>query len=305
MNIRQLTYFCAVVRVGSFSRAAGEQGVSVQAVSKAIGELEEELGEPLFLRGSTGSQPTTFGWILHPYALEAVEAFSKAERFAIEAARAAAERRSDADLTLVLVAPPFTSYERFCKNLSEFLTKHLGFRVAIELMFGSEALHGLRGGRFDGMITVGRFDDPQCDTVAVGTLPTSVFFSPSHPLAAKKFVTLEDLAPYPVISAPAVDDFNETILNLYLKNGLRSEVRLVTTEGKGTDPFIQNNAYAMGVGLKAFSVSGTAEIHSIDPEEMLPIPVCRVTIKDRRSDYLDQFDRFVRVKFPNMKSMFS
>lgn len=293
------------MRVGSFSRAAGEQGVSVQAVSKAIGELEEELGEPLFLRGSTGSQPTTFGWILHPYALEAVEAFSKAENFATEAARAAAERRSDADLTLALVAPPFSSHERFCKNLSEFLTKHLGFRVSIELMFGSEALHGLRGGRFDGMITVGRFDDPQCDTVAVGTLPTSVFFSPSHPLADKEFVTVEDLAPYPVIFAPPVDDFNETILNLYLKNGLRSEVRPISTEEKSTDLFIQDNAYAMGVGLKAFSVSGIAEIHSIDPQEMLPIPVCRVTMRDRRSEYLDQFDRFVRVKFPNMKSMFS
>lgn len=37
------------MNVGSFSGAAREANVTVQAVSKAIGELEAELGEPLFV----------------------------------------------------------------------------------------------------------------------------------------------------------------------------------------------------------------------------------------------------------------
>ena len=36
------------MNAGSFSGAAREANVTVQAVSKAIGELEAELGEPLF-----------------------------------------------------------------------------------------------------------------------------------------------------------------------------------------------------------------------------------------------------------------
>ena len=48
MNIQQLRYFCSVMRIGTFSGAARAEGVSVQAVSKALGALEEELGLPLF-----------------------------------------------------------------------------------------------------------------------------------------------------------------------------------------------------------------------------------------------------------------
>lgn len=49
------------MNAGSFSGAAREANVTVQAVSKAIGELEAELGEPLFVRRSKGAVPTAFG----------------------------------------------------------------------------------------------------------------------------------------------------------------------------------------------------------------------------------------------------
>ena len=41
MNIQQLRYFCSVMQTGTFSGAAREEGVSVQAVSKALAALEE------------------------------------------------------------------------------------------------------------------------------------------------------------------------------------------------------------------------------------------------------------------------
>lgn len=61
MNIKQVRYVCAIVDLGSFSAAAAREGVSVQAVSKAMAELESALGEPLFERRSAGVTPTPLG----------------------------------------------------------------------------------------------------------------------------------------------------------------------------------------------------------------------------------------------------
>lgn len=44
MDIKQIRYFVLVYDSGSLSAAAKEEGKTVQAVSKAIADLEKELG---------------------------------------------------------------------------------------------------------------------------------------------------------------------------------------------------------------------------------------------------------------------
>ena len=61
MNIKQVEYFLAACDGGTFTGAARELGVSVQAVSKAVCELEREMGEPLFERTERGVTPTETG----------------------------------------------------------------------------------------------------------------------------------------------------------------------------------------------------------------------------------------------------
>ena len=105
MNIRQLSYFCSAAETGSFSRAASNAGVSVQAVSKAIGELEEELGGPLFVRGSTGSQLTTLGRALMPYAAKSLVSFQRVEHFAKGATEQPASRIDDDTMVVIEQSP--------------------------------------------------------------------------------------------------------------------------------------------------------------------------------------------------------
>ena len=50
MGLRQIQYFCAVVRTGSFTRAATEQLVSQSAISQQVKALEGELGFELVSR---------------------------------------------------------------------------------------------------------------------------------------------------------------------------------------------------------------------------------------------------------------
>ncbi len=49
-DLRQLEYFCAVARAGSFTKAAEELGISQPSLSEQIAKLEQSLGAPLFER---------------------------------------------------------------------------------------------------------------------------------------------------------------------------------------------------------------------------------------------------------------
>ena len=68
MELRQLKYFLAVADCGSLSRAAHEVFVAQSALSKQIGELEQELGVLLLHRSRTGVAMTEAGKIFYVYA---------------------------------------------------------------------------------------------------------------------------------------------------------------------------------------------------------------------------------------------
>ncbi|MEP6540268.1 MAG: LysR family transcriptional regulator, partial [Bryobacteraceae bacterium] len=61
VDLRQLECFCAVARTGSFTKAAGELGVSQPALSEQIAKLELGLGAPLFERLNRRNELTAMG----------------------------------------------------------------------------------------------------------------------------------------------------------------------------------------------------------------------------------------------------
>src|ERR1700730_13429920 len=69
MELHRLRYFCAVVRTGSFTRAAIEEGVAQPSLSQQIGKLEQTMGSKLFDRLGRTVQLTEYGRTLLPQAL--------------------------------------------------------------------------------------------------------------------------------------------------------------------------------------------------------------------------------------------
>lgn len=80
LDTRQLAYFVEAARAGSMSRAAAAQGVSEQALSKAVARLESALGARLFARGASGVELTDFGRYLLPRAERILAALEATER---------------------------------------------------------------------------------------------------------------------------------------------------------------------------------------------------------------------------------
>src|SRR5450432_1437804 len=78
--LQSLRYAAAVARLGSFSAAARDCGVSQPTVSNAVAELEEVLGARLFARSTRKLSLTPAGEQLLPMAKTVLDAMSVFER---------------------------------------------------------------------------------------------------------------------------------------------------------------------------------------------------------------------------------
>ena len=67
MEITQCRYFLALCEEGSFTRAARCCGVAQPSLTRAIRNLERELGAPLFERRPEGATLTAYGQKIFPY----------------------------------------------------------------------------------------------------------------------------------------------------------------------------------------------------------------------------------------------
>lgn len=79
MEIRVLRYFLAIAREGSITNAANFLHVTQPTLSRQIHDLEEELGQKLFIRGSHSMTLTVEGMILRKRAEEIVSMVNKTE----------------------------------------------------------------------------------------------------------------------------------------------------------------------------------------------------------------------------------
>src|SRR5215471_17152727 len=72
MELEQLRQFMKVAEFGNFTRAAEAVGLSQPALSRSIGRLEEELGQPVFERQTRQVTLTDAGKSLHARAQQIV-----------------------------------------------------------------------------------------------------------------------------------------------------------------------------------------------------------------------------------------
>lgn len=79
-DMEDMTVFLAVVREGSFGRAATSLMMSQPSVSDRVAQLERTLGITLFSRGPRGTVPTPAGEQLLPYARRVLDLFDEATR---------------------------------------------------------------------------------------------------------------------------------------------------------------------------------------------------------------------------------
>ena len=302
MNIRQLQFFYRAARTGNFSLTARECGVTVQAVSKSMHELEEELGGTLFVRDGRRMRPTPLGETLMEPARKVIEGVSSIEQAAASWQEGPAARR---DLRLALVTPPFSKHGFICGIVAQLMSRSLGIETSLSVRVGDDALSGLRAGALDALFTVGPLDAPGCSCVQIGNVAPGVFLGRRHPLRGRRQITFADLAPYPVLWNDRIDGFNETVLVTCRKHGLTSPLAHVDTNEEVVDFLENRDGCIMGVYLKALSILPFATMHALDPADAPMIPVCLTLLDGERRPEVERLDQFCRNEFSLLKRLLS
>lgn len=80
MEIRELRYFLSVAREGNISQAAKVLYIAQPSLSRAMNELEKEVGYPLFIRGSRKITLTDKGILLRKRAEEIISLYDKTNK---------------------------------------------------------------------------------------------------------------------------------------------------------------------------------------------------------------------------------
>ncbi|MBP7951337.1 MAG: LysR family transcriptional regulator [Verrucomicrobiales bacterium] len=187
MEMHQLRYFLAVVKTGSFSRAAQECHVSQPSLSQQILKLEEELGEALFERRPRGVALTQAGQALAPSARSILLEADEAQRRVREA-------RGDIRGTVTLGVLPTIAPYLLPDLLRQFSEKYPDAGVVVQEDTTARLLMALDATEVDLALLSLPVDAPFVAITRLFEDELLLAVPPEHRLAALPNVTLPDLS---------------------------------------------------------------------------------------------------------------
>ncbi|GGN80882.1 LysR family transcriptional regulator [Streptomyces albiflavescens] len=185
MESRPLRYFVAVAEELNFARAAERLGISPPPLSRAIRQLESEMGVTLFERTTHSVALTPAGAVLLSEARIALDALQAAER--------RTQRAAAPDPKLVLAIKADGDGGLLEPILARFASEPATVPVAVRLCGWHEQPRLLRQGEADAALVHEPFDHTGLDTETLATEPRVAALAAAHPLAARDCLTLADL----------------------------------------------------------------------------------------------------------------
>lgn len=216
LDIHQLSCFAAVYESKSISKAAETMFISQQAVSHNIRELEKRLGGPLFARSAGGVTPTPLGQAL----IEDARALLHSCRaFEEKAARMTRHREG---LSLAYADGIFSVEDAAdLRALAAYARRELQTPLTLLERTTSECLSMMKSGEAD-MLCL--FNPPRESGLRIEELrayPLFVGMAPTHPLAHRDVLTVEDLQRFPLIRDQRDDALNAMMLAFSSPTGFK------------------------------------------------------------------------------------
>jgi DNA-binding transcriptional LysR family regulator len=185
MELRLLSYFVAVAEEKHFGRAAARLHMTQPPLSRAIKQLEADLGAELLHRSPLGVELTAAGAALYD---EARTLLAHADRARVRVAAA-----TGADT--ITVGTLADSAEQVGDRLAAaYRHEHPGIRVRIREADFTDPTTGLRAGLVDVALTRAPFDDTGISVHVLRSDPVGVVLRDDDPLAGRDSLCLADLA---------------------------------------------------------------------------------------------------------------
>jgi LysR family transcriptional regulator, benzoate and cis,cis-muconate-responsive activator of ben and cat genes len=292
MELRHLRYFVAVAEEENVSRAALKLHVSQPGLSRQIRDLEDEIGFQLFERSAKALRLTAAG---KTFLTEARAVLQHAED-AVKKARAAAGGTQGEihvgyapSLTVQILPPMLRAFQGEFPHVrvslhdlsSEEMLEQLGKKLQVALTVRPPAKM-LRGLSF----------------VEIARYAMVVAVAPNHPLAKLKSITLQQVAPEPLIGLNRKDypEAHVETKRLFAAVGLKPNF---AEEHEGGTGIITAVEAGRGIALVPSSLAcivGTrVKLIPLKPA-LPPIPVGAVWRKDSEIELVKNFIAAARAK---------
>ena len=192
MDLERLSAFRAVAREQSFSRAASRLFKTQPAISQAVGSLEAELGERLFLRRGRRTELSPAGRVFLEYVDQAFDALARG-RARLEALGELREGElsiGTSDTTACYVLPPV---------LRAFRERHPGVELRISNRPSPLTAEQVAAREVDlGFVTL-PVERPGLRTQPLVEREDVAICAPAHELASRSRVRLDTLVRHPLL----------------------------------------------------------------------------------------------------------
>ncbi len=281
MTLQQLRYVVEVAQCGSISRAAQNLFVTQPSLSKAIADLEEEMGITIFYRTNRGVGLTEEGTKFLSYARQVTEQANLLEqkyKYGTPAKR---------------VFAVSSQHYAFVVNAFVELVKEYGkdkYEFSLRESRTADILEDVRTGRSDlGVLYLSRFNHDVLQRIIknadlkftpIFTVKPHVFVSRDNPLSGQNQVTLEELKKYPRLS------FEQG-----LNNSFYFSEEIHSTEESPKNIVVTDRAtlFNLLIGLNGYTISSGVLSEDLNGSSIVSIPL----VSDERMDigYLSQEDR--------------
>ncbi|MCB1774011.1 MAG: LysR family transcriptional regulator [Gammaproteobacteria bacterium] len=241
-TLRQLQVFEAIVRLGSFTRAAEELFLTQPTVSMQVKKLADSLGLPLFEHVGRNVRPTEAGLELYQSCRKVFETLANLE---MKVADLKGIRRGRLRLGVITTAKYFAP-----EVLGEFCKQFPGIEVALKVSNRDRIIERINASE-DDLYIMGQAPADQLNVEAFPFAPNPlVVMAPrDHPLVGQKNIPLSRIAQEPFILREPGSGIRDTTLKVFDEIGMRPSVRMEL----GSNEAIKH-AIVGGLGLSVLSL---------------------------------------------------
>lgn len=241
-TLRQLQIFEAIVRLGSFTRAAEELFLTQPTVSMQTKKLSDSLGLPLFEQVGRNVRPTEAGEELYTSVRRIFETLSNLE---MKMSDLKGIKRGRLRIGVISTAKYFIP-----EVLGEFCEQYPGIEVALKVSNRDRIIERINANE-DDIYIMGQTPMDQSDIVAYPFAPNPlvVMARKDHPLTKEKKITLKRLAEEPLILREPGSGIRDATLRELDRHDLRPNVRMEL----GSNEAIKH-AVVGGLGVSVLSL---------------------------------------------------
>lgn len=221
LNFRQLEAFHAVMISGSASRAAELLQVSQPAVSRALADLEHEVGFALFDRVRGRLVPTPEGQLLFA---DVGANFAGLDRLRSSAARI----RDFGSGTIRIASLAALGSTRVPRAIRRFRDAHPGIAITLHIASSAAVRELVASGQFGIGLAADEVDLSGVDHRVFGSFRAVCVLPPGHALAKRPVVRPEDLNGIPFVALAPEDRARARMDRAFDDAGVRPDIVVET-----------------------------------------------------------------------------